>query len=85
MRNYKIEQGGYIVAIGTGSGGEEICTAEYTRLMALINARPTPPDGYGYRLAAAEAWEMYELPSVEDTDPDVDADAALAEIAEVIG
>ena len=84
MRYYIDIKNGYIAAIGTGAGGTEIGAAEYARLMALINARPTPPDGYGYRLTAAEAWEQYELPPVED-DPDVDADAALAEIAEVIG
>ena len=83
MRHHKIEQGGYIVAIGTGPGGEEICAAEYTRLMALINARPTPPDGYGYRLTAAEAWEQYALPPVEDEDEDATEADYLAALAEL--
>ena len=81
MRHHKIEQGGYIVAIGTGPGGEEICAAEYTRLMALIDARPVPPDGYGYRLTACETWEMYELPPAEEEDAtESDYIDALAEL-----
>jgi hypothetical protein len=84
MRYNKNVQGGYILAIGTGAGGEEITEQEYAAIKAVIDARPAPPDGYGYRLTATEIWEQYALPPVED-DPDVDADAALAEIAEVIG
>jgi hypothetical protein len=84
MRYYKQLDSNYYVLIGTGIGGIEIDEEEYTRLASIINSRPTPPDGYGYRLTATEIWEQYALPPVED-DPDVDADAALAEIAEVIG
>lgn len=85
MRYYKIVQDGYIMIVGTGAGGTEITAEEYASIMAIIVAKPTPPEGYGYKLTTALTWEQYELPPVEDTDPDVDADAALAEIAEVIG
>lgn len=66
MRHYKQIQNGYIVCIGTGSGGEEITQEEYDSMMAHIQARPTPEDGYDYRLKEDLSWELYQLPTVDD-------------------
>lgn len=62
MRYYKIINDGYITAYGTGSGGEEISQGEYDTLCAAMADRPTPPDGYDYRLTTDLVWEQYELP-----------------------
>ena len=84
MRYNKNAQDGYILAIGTGAGCEEITEQEYNAIKAVINARPTPPDGYGYRLTATEIWEQYALPPVEDTDPDVDDSTIITELTEIL-
>ena len=46
--------------------GEEITEAEYNHIKAIIDNRPTAPDGYGYRLTINLEWELYEIPPVED-------------------
>lgn len=66
MRYYKQTENGYIIAIGTGNGGEEITQEEYTKLLNHIKARPTPNEGYDYRLRIDLTWEEYELPPIED-------------------
>lgn len=83
MRYNKNVQDGYILAIGTGAGGQEITEQEYAAIKAVIDARPTPPEGYGYRLTAAEAWEQYALPPVEDEDEDATEAGYLAALAEL--
>ena len=62
MKYYKIIDSGCILAIGTGSGGDEITSEEYYFLMSVIRSRPTPPEGYDYRLKTDLTWELYELP-----------------------
>ena len=54
---------------------EAMTQAEYERVKAIVNQKPTPPDGYGYRLTDELAWELYELP--EDADPELTAEEAL--------
>lgn len=50
---------GYIVAYQ--SEGEH--DAEYTEAIKVMESRPTPPQGYDYRLRADNLeWELYELP-----------------------
>lgn len=50
---------GYIVAYQ--SEGEH--DTEYTEAIKVMETRPTPPDGYDYRLRAEDlTWELYELP-----------------------
>lgn len=50
---------GYIVAYQ--SEGEN--DTEYTEAIKVMDTRPTPPDGYDYRLRADNLeWELYELP-----------------------
>jgi hypothetical protein len=83
MRYYKIEDGEYITAIATGLGGTEITEQEYTALMAIIKARPVPPDGHDYILKVDLTWEQIERPSVPDDDEISDADA-LAIITGVV-
>lgn len=62
MRYYKQITDGYLTMIGTGPGGTEITAQEYGAIMDVITSRPTPPEGYGYKLKTDLAWEMYELP-----------------------
>jgi hypothetical protein len=45
--------------------GKEISAAEYNHIKAIIDKRPTAPDGYGYRLTENLEWELYELPPEE--------------------
>ena len=56
--------------------GKEITEAEYNRIKAIIDSRPTAPDDYGYRLTDALEWELYEIP-VEDDDPEISEAEAL--------
>lgn len=68
MRHYKIIENGYLTAIGTGNGGNEITEEEYSSLLEHIRSCPEAPEGYGYRLKEDLTWELYELPIVEDTE-----------------
>ena len=61
---------------------DEISKEEYDRIKAIIDNRPTAPDGFAYRLTAELEWELYELPPMEE-DEEVtaeDYEAALAEM-----
>ena len=78
MRYYKIVNGDYLLAVGTGNGGEEITEAEYNNIMDVIRSSHTAPEGYGYRLKSDLTWELYELPVIaEETDPELTAEEAL--------
>lgn len=57
--------------------GNEITEAEYNRIKAIIDNRPTAPEGYGYRLTDALEWELYELPPVEESSEELTAEEAL--------
>lgn len=65
MKYYKQLSDGYILGIGTDSGGTEITEEEYNTILATIQSRPTPPEGKGYRLKANLTWEEYDLPEPE--------------------
>ncbi len=56
-------------------GAEAISQAEYERVKDIVDQRPVPPDGYGYRLYADLTWELYELP--KEADPELTAEEAL--------
>lgn len=62
--------------------GKEITEAEYNRIKAIIDSRPTAPDGYGYRLTENLEWELYEMPieEIEEEATAEDYEAALAEM-----
>lgn len=66
MRYYKLIKDGYLTAIGTGNGGNEITEEEYNSLLSHIQSCPEAPEGFGYRLKEDLTWELYELPIVED-------------------
>lgn len=82
MRYYKMIIDGYLVAVGSGSGGTEITAEEYAELLNIIRTRPVASEGYDYRLKSDLTWELYELlpvPAPEDEDAnEVDYKAALA-------
>ena len=66
---YKVIIDGYLVSVGTGSGGTEITESEYNDLLSIIHNRPTPQSGYDYKLKADTLeWELVELPPIDDTD-----------------
>lgn len=76
MSYYKIEKSGYITQAGIDCGGTEITEAEYDEIMSVIDARPTPPEGYDYRLKTDLTWEAYPVDS-PDPDPELDGDDVL--------
>lgn len=57
------------------ASAEVISQQEYERVKAIVNQKPDPPEGYGYRLTADLTWELYELP--EESDPVLTAEEAL--------
>ncbi len=68
---------GYIQAIGEGTSDSPITAEEYGIILEAIRSRPTPPDGYDYRLREDLSWVQYELPP-EDPDPELTDAEALA-------
>ena len=67
---YKVIIDGYLVSVGTGTGGTEISETEYNDLLSIIHNRPTPSTGFDYKLNADTlTWELVELPPIED-DPE---------------
>lgn len=69
MRYYKLNIGGYLASVGTGSGGTEITESEYNDLLSIIHNRPIPQTGFDYKLKADTlTWELVELPEPIDTD-----------------
>ncbi len=80
MEYYRQISDGYIIAIGTGYGGEEITEAEYNEIMAIIQNRPAA-EGKGYRLKTDLTWEAYDLPpEPEPSDEDELSDAEALNI-----
>lgn len=77
MRHYKAIEGGYILAIGTGGGYEEITAAEYDEIMAVIQDKPAATDTTDYRLKTDLTWEAYQI-EPPDPDPELDEAEALA-------
>jgi len=82
MRYYKNIEDTYILAIGTGAGGEEITQEEYENILSVIRNRPTAETGYAYRLRTDLTWELAEAPVTEDDVEATEADylSALAEL-----
>ena len=73
MRFYKTIEDGYILAIGTGSGGEEITEEEYNEIMSVILNKPAHTGTTDYRLRDDLTWEPFERepdPNPEPTDED---------------
>ena len=71
MRYYKIIDGSYIQAIGTGGGGVELTEAQYNTIMALAQSKPPRTETTDFRLIDATlTWEEYERPA----DPEPEAE-----------
>ena len=77
MRYYKIITDGYLVAVGSGSGGTEITEAEYAELLNIIRSKPVATEGYDYRLKSNLTWELYELPPMPIEDEEISDTEAL--------
>lgn len=78
IRYYKAVENGYILGIGTGLGGVEITQEEHQRIHEIVRTRPTPPEGYDYRLREDLTWEEYELSIIDPAEEDISSDEALA-------
>lgn len=66
---------GYVTAIGTGKGNEEITETQYNEILSMLRNIPTAPDGFAHRLTKELEWELYELPPMEEAE--LTADEAL--------
>ena len=74
MSYYKTIDDGFISQIGSGDYGTAISEQEYNDLLAIIQAAPTAPTGYAYKLRADNLeWELVELPP----EPELTAEEAL--------
>lgn len=83
MRYYKIIEDGYVLSIGTGSGGSEITKEEYEDIISVIRSAPTAESGYQYRLKADLTWELVELPPEPEYDPEATEADYLEALAEL--
>lgn len=81
MRYYTKLSNGYIIAIGTGAGGEQITDTEYNNIMSVIQSRPQA-EGKGYKLRTDLAWEEYDLPP--ELEPSDDDELLEAEALDII-
>lgn len=77
MRHYKLIEGNYIVAIGTGGGGVEITEAEYNTIMAVIQRKPPRTETTDYHLKTDLTWEEYEREEEPLDDAELDPQDAL--------
>lgn len=68
---------------GGGSGGVEITEQEYAEILTAIRNKPTPRDGFDYRLKTDLTWEEYVLPPVEEDDADATAEDLYEALAEL--
>lgn len=73
-------ENGYIVSLVKGVSNGNITEEEYNTILDIISNKPTPPQGYDYKLREDLTWELYELPAPEPEDGDAtveDYEAAL--------
>ncbi len=78
MRYYVEFADDRIVAVGTGVGGEEITKEEYENILSVIRFAPIAEHGYAYHLKKDLTWELVELPSAPEYDPEISDEEALA-------
>lgn len=78
MKFYKIVDNNCIVAVGVDTGGTEITESEYNTILSIIHDKPTPPEGYDYHLRPDLIWQLYQVTELEDTDPELTGEEALA-------
>lgn len=72
----------YILAIGTGYGGEEITESEYNTIMSVIQNRPHA-EGKGYRLRTDLTWEEYDLPP--EPEPEMTEEEDMRNALRILG
>lgn len=79
MSYFIVTDGGYIVGIGSTRNNVRtpISAEEAEEIRSVLAHKPTPPDGYDYRLKTDLTWELYELPAA-DEDPELTAEEALS-------
>ncbi len=76
MRCFEIIVDEFVDAVGEGPIGKEISKDRHDAILGKIHARPTPPDGFDYKLRASDLeWVLVEVPA--DPDPDIDGAEAL--------
>lgn len=83
MRFYKQLSAGYILALGTGLGGEEITESEYNEILSAIRTKPPRTDTTDYRLLEDLTWEEYELPKPEE-DENIDPTEIAEALEEIV-
>ena len=80
MRYYKQISNGYIIAIGTGGGGEEITEQEYNEIMTVIQSKPVRTETTDFHLKTNLTWEEYERPADPESEPSDDDKAEAYDI-----
>lgn len=82
---FKNIEGEYIVSISTGTGAEEITQEEYENILSVIrNDRPTPEDGYDYRLRTDLTWELIEVEVISEDEMEITDDEFMNMVEEVL-
>lgn len=76
---FKTSMDGYIIMLSGDAGDVEITESEYNAIRETVRNKPTPPEGYDYRLKDDLSWELYKLPLALETDddPELSAEEAL--------
>lgn len=83
MRYYKLINDGYLVAVGTGAGGDEITKVDYNEMLEIIRNKPIAESGYDYRLRADTLeWELVEVPVIDEQPEE---EATVEDYEEAIG
>lgn len=72
MRYYKQVNNGYIIVIGSGTGGTEIAESEYNEILSVIHNKPQGTATTDYRLREDLTWEEYEIPPMPEPEPTSD-------------
>ena len=72
---YKMTSNGYILAIGTGTGGEPITEEEYNTILTAIRNKPQATETTDYMLKTDLTWEPY---TPEPGEPDPTSDELLS-------
>lgn len=79
MYYYCSTKDGYILSVGLISTYDPddngyISEERYLELVEVFRSKPKAPNGFDYRLKEDLTWEMYELPSVEESEEATEAD-----------
>lgn len=61
MKYFKETENGFIIAISKDYGKIEITENEYNKILSIIHTRPTPKEGFDYKLKDDLTWVEYEI------------------------